>query len=87
MAELGASRMTTDTKCLGAGCTDQGCPAHYANDYPTTPEVAKLVEALEAVVSYHTEVKPNDVNLMMHYSEMLSKVRAALATYRKGGDL
>lgn len=47
---------------------------------------AKLVEALEAVVSYHTEVKPNDINLMIHYSEMLSKVRAALATYRKGDE-
>lgn len=25
------------TKCQGAGCTDQGCPAHYANDYQPIP--------------------------------------------------
>ena len=34
------------TKCPGAGCTDQGCPAHYA----PTPEASKLIEALERLV-------------------------------------
>ena len=38
------------TKCPGAGCTDQGCPAHYA-----TPEVEKLVEALEGLLSITDE--------------------------------
>ena len=44
------------TKCPGAGCTDQGCPAHYADPTPQpaesqpTPEVAKLVEALEEMI-------------------------------------
>lgn len=51
------------------------------------PDVAALVEALEAVVFYHEEVEDNDGNLMMHYSKMLRKVRDALAAYRKGGDI
>ena len=29
-----APQQVSSIKCPGAGCTDQGCPAHYANDYP-----------------------------------------------------
>ena len=37
---------STREMCLGAGCMDQGCPAHYSDHQPA-PEVAKLVDEPE----------------------------------------
>lgn len=87
------------TKCPGAGCTDQGCPAHYANDYPTTPEIAKLVEALEEIIhpvrfmqERLEEGEQLNGMVAVQLAEDASYLRdiaiAALEAYRKqGGDL
>ena len=72
------------TKCPGAGCTDQGCPAHYANDYPPIPEVAKLVEALEEMV-YVASMVDGWESFPFYPME---RAEEALALYRKqGGEL
>lgn len=47
------------------------------------PDVAHMADALEAVVSYHAEVYDSDKPLMANYSEMMRKVRGALAAHRK----
>ena len=82
------------TKCPGAGCTDQGCPAHYANDYQTTSEVAKLVEALEgllAIVSdssgvagYHLN---GDIAQWSEFEEVEMAEEALSLHHQQGGDL
>lgn len=82
------------TKCPGAGCTDQGCPAHYANDYQPTPDVVKLVEALEgllAIVSDSAGVAGYHMNGdIAEWDEFVEVFLAeeALELYRKqGGDV
>lgn len=76
------------TKCPGVGCTDQGCPAHYA-----TPDVAKLVEALEgllSIVSDSSGVAGYHLNGdIAHWGEFeeVEMAEEALAIYRQqGGD-
>ena len=48
----------THNNCPGTGCTDQGCPAHYADSTNLTnlitaehTKVAKLVKALEGLLA------------------------------------
>jgi hypothetical protein len=43
-AMLAAAPQQPSTKCPGAGCTDQGCPAHYATPQPDhIPDAGKMV--------------------------------------------
>lgn len=74
------------TKCPGTGCTDQGCPAHYANDCPPMSEVAKLVEALSRCrhqASYSIgEIEALEIQL----GRVRDIANEALAAHRKGGD-
>lgn len=89
--EMGLAYLEADlsTKYPGAGCTDQGCPAHYA-----TPDVTKLVEALEgllAIVSESSGVAGYHLNGdIAHWGEFaeVEMAEEALALYRKqGGEL
>lgn len=89
VADLDTATQQPSTKCSGAGCTDQGCPAHYA-----TPDVAKLVEALEgilAVVSESSGVAGYHLNgAIAKWDEFedVAMAEEALALYRQqGGDL
>ena len=67
----------------------QDCVALYTTPQPAeqqpAPDVAGLVEALEAVVAYDESAEDEDGNLMIHYADMMKKVREALAAHRKQG--
>jgi len=71
------------TKCSGAGCTDQGCPAHYANDYQPTPEVSKLVEALEEMIDVAERVDGWE----SFPSDPIERAEDAIRAYRKQGGV
>lgn len=70
-------------KCRRCGDRDWYASATCSPKQQPAPDVAGLVEALEDVVSYHAEVYDSDKPLMANYSEMMRKVRGALAAHRK----
>ena len=80
-------------KCPGIGCTDQGCPAHYATAHQPAPDVTALVEALEGVFQYGADTLSGRMGMPPDKEWYLDAVRVmvlraknALAAYRNGGD-
>ncbi len=66
------------SKCPGIGCRDQGCPAHYANDYEALQaKCDALLEALELI----SDTDPDEGSAWFH-----EIAYNALAAYRKGGE-
>lgn len=69
----------------------QGCPAHYANDYQPTPDVAKLVEALEGLLAIVSEsfgvagYHLNGEQAKWSEFEEVEMAEEALAIYRQQG--
>lgn len=71
------------SECLGVGCMDQGCPAHYADPEPD-PDAAKLVEALVEMIDIAKSVDSWE----SFPSAPIERAEEALALYRKQrGDL
>lgn len=77
------------SKCPGAGCTDQGCPAHYVND--CQPALVEALEGLLAIVADSSGVAGYHMNGdIAEWDELVEVFLAeeALELYRKqGGDV
>jgi hypothetical protein len=65
--------MSNQELCPGKGCQDQGCPAHYADDYEAVfgdhnlvPSLQTEVEQLKTKLDYALKMLENSVGIMQY---------------------
>lgn len=83
--ETHSTKSQHSSKCPGIGCRDQGCPAHYANDYEALQaKCDALLEALEEMIDVDQRVDGWE----SFPSDPIERAEDAIQAYQKqGGDL